>query len=373
LAGSDGNGQAQADGIPPLARLYFYLTEGCNCACRHCWLAPKFDPDASRYPTLAVATFERVIAQARPLGLVGVKLTGGEPLLHPHLRELLAIVRREDLGLTVESNGLLLTRELAEDLASCKAAHVSVSMDGVDAATHDRIRGVPGSFAAATAAVEHLVAVGLKPEMILSVMRSNVDHVEPMVRLAERLGAHTLKFNVVQPTARGEALHDRGDTLGVAELIALGRRVETELAASTAVRLVFDYPMAFRPLSRLATPAGQGRCGILGIMGVLATGVYALCGIGEHVPELTFGHADEVALGQVWREASVLNDLRAGLPARLQGICTQCVMRTRCLGSCVAQNYYRSRDLFAPFWFCDLADQAGLFPESRRRPVPCNA
>jgi hypothetical protein len=40
-------------------------------------------------------------------------------------------------------------------------------------------------------------------------------------------------------------------------------------------------------------------------------------------------------------------------------------MKARCLGSCVAQNYYRSHDLFAPFWFCELAEAEGLFPASR--------
>jgi hypothetical protein len=34
---------------------------------------------------------------------------------------------------------------------------------------------------------------------------------------------------------------------------------------------------------------------------------------------------------------------------------------------CVAQNYYRSGDLFAPFRFCEHAEQAGLFPVSRLR------
>jgi hypothetical protein len=29
---------------------------------------------------------------------------------------------------------------------------------------------------------------------------------------------------------------------------------------------------------------------------------------------------------------------------------------------------HRSGDLFAPFWFCDLAEAAGLFSESRQRP-----
>jgi hypothetical protein len=40
-------------------------------------------------------------------------------------------------------------------------------------------------------------------------------------------------------------------------------------------------------------------------------------------------------------------------------------MKSKCFGSCVAQNYYRSKDLAAPFWFCEMAEEAGLFPATR--------
>ncbi len=77
----------------PLRQIYFYLTEGCNLACRHCWLAPKLDPQGNRFATLPVETFETAILEAKPLGLQGVKLTGGEPLLHPHIDQLLEIIQ----------------------------------------------------------------------------------------------------------------------------------------------------------------------------------------------------------------------------------------------------------------------------------------
>ena len=99
--------------VPSLNQLYFYLTEGCNLACRHCWLAPKLDKTGFRYPTLPVDLFEKAIQEARPLGLKGVKLTGGEPLLHPHFKKLLEVVRREELFLTIETNGLLCSPDTA--------------------------------------------------------------------------------------------------------------------------------------------------------------------------------------------------------------------------------------------------------------------
>lgn len=354
---------------PPLAQIYFYLTEGCNCACRHCWLAPKFDPDATRYPTLPVAQFEQVVAEAKPLGLQSVKLTGGEPLMHPGIDELLAIVEREELGLVIETNGLLLDRELAARITRCGRPTVSVSIDGAAAPVHDAVRGVPGAFDRAIAGIRVLVEAGLAPHLVLSVMRDNVSQVEPVVRLAEQLGARLLKFNLIQPTERGVDLHDSGDALSVTELLALGRWVEGDLAASTSVKLYFDWPWAFRALPRIAQPEGQGGCSILSILGVLASGHYALCGIGESVPELLFGRVAEVPLADVWQTNEVLLSIREGLPNRLSGVCGECLHKGVCLGACVAQNYYRSHDLFAPFWFCHGADEQGLFPPSRRIPA----
>ncbi len=348
-----------------LNQLYFYLTEGCNLACRHCWLAPKLDRSGTTYPSLPVELFEAAIHEARPLGLMGVKFTGGEPLLHPHISDLLAIVRREGLRLTMETNGVLMTPVLAAEIAQSPHAFVSVSLDGVDAETHEWVRGVPGSFEAARRGVRLLASAGLRPQIIFSLMRHNASQVEAIIQLAGQLGAGSVKFNVIQPIARGEKLHNADETMTIAELIQMGRRVERELAPATSLRLFFDYPQAFRDLSHIASGDGCSRCGVKGILGVLASGEYALCGIGEQVSELIFGAVGQDRLEEVWSNHPVLDAIRNDNPTRLAGICGRCVMKGRCLGSCVAQNYYRSRDLLAPFWFCEEAEQAGLFPRSR--------
>ena len=352
-------------GMHTINTLYFYLTEGCNLACRHCWMGPRFDSMGKHYPVLPVELFETAIREAKPLGLSGVKLTGGEPLLHPHFTRLLEIVRREELKLTVETNGLLCTPACAAEIAKSTSRFVSVSIDGTDAATHEWVRGVPGSFAAAQQAVRNLVAAGIKPQVIFTVMRTNAGQVDDMVKMVEELGAASLKFNVVQPMARGEKLHENQETLNIAELIVLGRHVERNLAPKTKVKLFFHYPHAFKTLHSIASGDGCSTCGIFGILGIIASGHYALCGIGEQVPELIFGEVGKDQLATVWRENAILTALREGLPARLEGVCGRCLMKERCRGSCVAQNYYSQGSLWAPYWFCEQAEAAGLFPASR--------
>jgi SynChlorMet cassette radical SAM/SPASM protein ScmF len=373
LPGNDGAETARK-AVSPLQTVYFYLTEGCNLRCRHCWLEPPHQSGKKQFPSLDSDLFRSIIRQARPLGLASVKLTGGEPLMHPRIGEILSILRDEKLRFNVETNGVLCTPELAHELVRSGMFHVSVSLDGADADTHEWVRGVKGCFEAALQGVRNLVAAGIRPQVIMTLMRRNVGQIEQLVRLAESLGCSSVKFNLVQPTARGVKMHEAGETLPVREIVRLGEWVENELSTGTKLILHYSHPVAFRPLGRIygREGSGCGVCNVHRILGVLGNGSYALCGIGETVPELVFGHAAHDSLAEVWNGNPVLREIREGLPNRLGGICGNCLMKGICLGSCIAQNYYKDRDLWAPYWYCEEAQREGLFPESRRHARPAH-
>jgi SynChlorMet cassette radical SAM/SPASM protein ScmF len=351
----------------PLDMIYFYLTEGCNLRCRHCWIQPKYQTENRSYSALEFRSFRAIIEQAKPMGLSSVKLTGGEPLLHPRIHEILDLTREENLYLIIETNGTLCTQELSREIAQCKTPSVGVSLDGANAETHEWVRGVAGCFDATLKGIRNLAEAGLKPQVIMTLMRRNKDQIDAMIQLAKSLGAGSVKFNMMQPIAKGEKMHWDGEAVPIEELIRLGQWVENDLSASTDLKLYYHHPLAFRPLSKMfgENRDGCGRCGILGILGVLANGSYAFCGIGEVVPELVFGHAETVPLKEVWDTHSLLLEIRQGMPHRLEGICENCLMKKICLGSCIAQNYYRHKSLWSSFWYCEEAQSLGLFPKSR--------
>ncbi len=354
----------------PLDTLYVYMTEGCNLRCRHCWLDPDYDRTGKKKATLDPALFGKVLAEAKPLGLTSVKLTGGEPFLHPAFDRIAAAIKKEQLGIVVETNGVLCSPEYARILKDAdEQVFVSVSFDGVNAETHEWVRGVKGSFDAALKGFQNLKNVGITPQIIMTIMKRNVDQMEAMVRFAQELGAHSVKFNLIQPTARGESMHEAGETLTIQELVRTGEWVEKKLIASSQIMLFYSHPPAFQPLGKMfsTTGSGCGRCGIFGILGLLANGSYALCGIGEDIPELVFGQAGTDSLEHVWKHDAVLNELREGMPHKLEGVCSRCIHRGFCLGSCIAQNYYRKQSLWAPYWFCQDAQDASIFPLSRLR------
>jgi SynChlorMet cassette radical SAM/SPASM protein ScmF len=354
------------EGVPTLNTYYVYLTSGCNLACQHCWIAPTYQANGGTGGHLDYDLFALAIEEGLPLGLSSVKLTGGEPLLHPDFVKIVDLVKEKELGLTIETNGTLMTKFLASYLKEKSTlGHISVSLDGATAATHDPFRGVKGSFDKAVRGIRYLVEVGYHPQVIMSIHAGNVDEIEALVLLAETLGVGSVKFNLIQPTGRGEVMTSRDQVLDIQHLIELGKWVESDLQKRFAFRLIYDWPAAFRSLRRLLSD-GADTCGIFGILGILSSGHIAMCGIGIKVADLCYGLLGKDSIADVWIKHPRLVELRNSLPKNLQGICSECLFRNRCLGSCIAGNYDHSGNLTAPFWFCQEAADEHLFPFSRR-------
>ncbi len=352
--------------VPQLNQLYCYLSDSCNCRCKHCWIAPAYSRDGQGQKAIDVKVFEHVLLQAISLGLQRIKFTGGEPLLHPHIIELIKRVNKHNIRLSMETNGMLMTPKIASEIAKNPQPGVALSLDGVSSQTHDGMRGVKGSFEAVLKAADLLRKNGIRPQFIMTLMRANIDEMENMVDFAHRHHAWSLKFNILQPSNRGENLFRKNENLNISELIELGRWVEDVIFPQSPIDIFFSHPPAFQPLSKIFSKKRGNFCGIRGILGLLADGTYSLCGVGAFIDNLTMGNAKSHSLEDVWRNNPVLNDVRRNLPAKLEGICAECVMNTRCLGSCIAQNHISGGSLWAPYWYCAQADKLGLFPENRK-------
>lgn len=115
------------------------LTDRCNLRCVYCM--PKeglqWQPRADQ---LSVDEIVRVVETAAQGGVRRVRLTGGEPLVHPHMVE---IVRRiasiQNIeGVSLTTNAMLLER-LAHPLADAGLKRVNISLDSLDADKFKRI------------------------------------------------------------------------------------------------------------------------------------------------------------------------------------------------------------------------------------------
>lgn len=354
--------------LPPLREIYFYVTHGCNLKCRHCWVAAKFTVDASANTNINPDVFKCVISEAKPLGLAGVKFTGGEPLLLPSLPWMINLARSYHLKVTIETNGMLITPDFINRAKVAPDLSFAISLDGATSDVHDKIRGVRGAFAATVKGIQRLVKVGVYPQLIMTLMRSNVKQLDDFVSLAENIGASSVGINILQPIERGERLYKQNMALPIEELVSIGQYVENELLSKARIPIYYGHPPAFRPLHNLfdSENGGLSSCGIKTTIGVLPDSTYALCGIGINKPEFVLGKVCEDALENVWSTNALLHEIRTGLPERLGGVCKLCTMKNVCLGKCVVQNIIQGKDnLWQSFWYCQKAYDNGLFPKSR--------
>ncbi|MEY3964634.1 MAG: hypothetical protein RLZZ106_1889 [Cyanobacteriota bacterium] len=183
----------------PLGVLRLSLTARCNLACPYCL------PDGEEPPGLLnLEQRLAVIAASVALGASSLRLTGGEPLLHPQLDALLAAVQPlRDQGLreiALTSNGLLLTAERAMRLRQAGLDRLTLSLDGATAASVAQMAGLADEAAGAKAlaqvlrALEHAQQAGFDPangELKLNAVIQrgrNDDQVLPLAQLCRERG-----------------------------------------------------------------------------------------------------------------------------------------------------------------------------------------
>lgn len=126
---------------PVFRRLYVEPTNSCNLKCKTCirysWCEKEGFMDINLY--------KKIIQSAQKIPTFGkVSFWGwGEPLLHPQIVDMIAMAKSAGVMTQIISNGMLLTKELTEELLQSGLDSLVISIDSPDAGEYARIR--PGA------------------------------------------------------------------------------------------------------------------------------------------------------------------------------------------------------------------------------------
>jgi radical SAM family uncharacterized protein len=154
------------------------LTYNCNLRCKMCpfWKRPNEDSSTARE--------KAILRQIYDSGACAIAFEGGEPLLRKDLVEILAFSRSLPLHTSLITNGTLLESRI-DEIAPYINGVVYVSLDGLEK-THDKIRGVNGSFRKAVEGI--MSSRGKVPVTInTTIMAENIHEIEDLVKLANEL------------------------------------------------------------------------------------------------------------------------------------------------------------------------------------------
>jgi cyclic pyranopterin phosphate synthase len=187
----------------PLNYLRISVTDRCNLRCIYC-MPPEGIPLMSHEDILSYEEICIVARAAAELGIVKVRLTGGEPLVRAKLTNLLAMLARiqgiDDISLT--TNGVLLQR-YADELKGAGLRRVNVSLDSLRSDRFHRITRV-GDLGDVLGGIEAARQAGLDPvKTNMVVIRGvNDDEVLDFARLTIE-GEWHVRFIEYMPFSNG--------------------------------------------------------------------------------------------------------------------------------------------------------------------------
>ena len=314
--------------------LTWELTYACNLQCVHC-LSSSGQRDERE---LSTEEAKKILDDLRDLQVFYINIGGGEPMVRRDFFELLEYSVANGIGVKFSTNGAFIDEEKAQRLAAMDYLDIQISLDGVDAATNDAVRG-EGSYDMAIRAMENLKAANFGQFKIsVVVTRHNVSQLDQFKALADHYGAQ-LRITRLRPAGRGaDTWHELHPTN------AQQREIYNWLLKHGENVLTGD---SFFHLNALGESLpGLNMCGAGRVVCLIDPigDVYA-CPFVIH-DEFKAGNVrDEGGFSRVWKQSDLFLSLREPQSA---GACASCGAFDACQGGCMAAKFFTGLPLDGP-------------------------
>jgi radical SAM protein with 4Fe4S-binding SPASM domain len=272
------------------------------------------------------------------LGVREVTLIGGEAYLRDDWVDIAAEITRRGMRCSMTTGGRGLTADRAALAKRAGLSGVSVSIDGL-AETHDRLRGVPGSHAAAFAALGHLREAGFPLLVNTQINRLSMPELPALFERLVSEGVRHWQIQVTVPMGRAadepEVLLQPYDYLALFPMLAdlKQRGLEHGLLMQPGNNVGYFGPYEKILRSHLkcnyATGCGAGRV----TLGIEADGTIKGC---PSLPTAAWagGNIRDASLEDIWERAEPLRYTRDRTVDDLWGYCRECYYAETCMAGC---------------------------------------
>ena len=324
------------------------VTRSCVLACKHCRGAAQMTPYADE---LSTDECRRLLDNIAAFSKPTIILTGGEPMLREDIYDIARYACDLGLHTVMAPCGLLLNDETARKILEAGVRHISISLDGATATSHDAFRGIGGVFDDALRGLEAAKKAGLEFQINTTVSQHNINELPDILELAVRLKAQVFNPFLLVPTGRGKALADQ-------EISAEDYEKTLHWLASQQGRRdirirVTCAPHYKRILRQLGQGPPPGPHAFKGCMGghsfafVSHRGKVQICGFLD--TECGDVRAEDFDFRKIWETSEVFRRVRD--VDSYHGRCGVCEYRKVC-GGCRARAFALTGDILAEEPFC---------------------
>jgi GTP 3',8-cyclase len=227
----------------PLLNLRISITQRCNLKCSYCHREGEVQRANVSAEKMSLEEIVRIAKTAVSLGIVRIKLTGGEPLMRKDVCEVVkgiaGIQGLRDLSMT--TNGLLLD-ELAKPLFAAGLKRVNISLPTLNPETYSKLTG--GKLENALAGVKAAIEAGFSPVKLNMVVLKgiNVIDIPDMIEFARDMGVilQLIELDPVNVSREYFAKHHR--LLDEQEAVFRDTALKIETRRLMHNRLIYHLP-----------------------------------------------------------------------------------------------------------------------------------
>jgi pyrroloquinoline quinone biosynthesis protein E len=337
---------------PPLW-LLLELTYRCPLHCVFCYNPTEF---AATGPELETDDWLRVLREARALGAVQLGLSGGEPLARDDLEVIVAEAHALGFYINLITSGVGMTEARIAALKRAGLDHIQLSFQDSSRELND--------FLSSTRTFELKAKVaGLIKQyeypMVLNVVlhRLNIDHVEEILELAQRMGAEYVELANTQ--YYGWAWLNRAHLMPSREQL---RRAEATLERFRArpgqkMKIFFVVPDSFETRPK-ACMNGLGSV----FLTVTPDGTALPCHAARMLPGFSFPNVRTDSVRAIWYDSHAFNHFRG--TGWMKEPCRSCPEKTKDFGGCRCQAYLLTGDAANADPVCDLSPHHHLVTDA---------
>ena len=340
---------------PPLW-LLLELTYRCPLHCVFCYNPTDF---ANTGQELGTDDWIRVLREARSLGAVQLGLSGGEPLAREDLEPIVAQAHTLGFYTNLITSGIGMTEARIKALKHAGLDHVQLSFQDSTREMNDFLSSTR------TFELKSQVAALIRKydyPMVLNVVlhRLNIDHVDEILAMAERIGAQYVELANTQ--YYGWAWLNRDRLLPSREQL---RRAEATLQRFRArvgekIKVFFVVPDYFETRPK-ACMNGLGSV----FLTITPDGTALPCHAARMLPGLTFPNVREASVQAIWYDSQGFNHFRGD--GWMKEPCRSCPEKSRDFGGCRCQAYLLTGDAANADPVCDLSPHHHLVTEAVER------
>lgn len=165
-----------------LTRVHFEVSGRCNEHCVHCYFPDSFDRNI-----MPRELFCSALEQCKACNVLNITISGGEPMLNPNLLFFIGECRKNNFSVNLLSNLTLLSEEMLQVFSDTPLFGVQTSLYSMNAAVHDSITRVKGSFEKTKKAIETLHEHNIPMQINCPVVKQNRDTYQDVLDWASTL------------------------------------------------------------------------------------------------------------------------------------------------------------------------------------------